>query len=97
MGSPLKIWVKFRTGRPVKITFDGGDVDDLIKAIKNQHSEKLKDVDTADIILRKHGEEVDLEPDDLVDQSFQNTAKTPLQVIVQEEDQAEEEEEEPGN
>jgi len=84
--------VKLHIGQPVKIRFDGGDVDDLKKAIKNRLSEKLKDVATADIILRKHNDEADLQPSHIVDNSFTNTDETPLQVIVQGKDQMEEEE-----
>ncbi|RHZ52560.1 hypothetical protein Glove_460g15 [Diversispora epigaea] len=79
---PTKIWVKYGNNQPVKIVFDGEDVDDLKEAIKKKLSPKLNDVAVDDITLRRHGEEVDLDPDLAVDQSFKNNASTSLQVIV---------------
>jgi len=54
----------------------------LKQAIKNELSNQLKGVDANNIILRRHGGDVDLEPDLTVDDSFRNTAKIPIQVII---------------
>jgi len=66
-------------------------VEDLKEAVKKRLANQLGDVDVNRIILRKHGQNTDLEPYHIVDNSFTNTAKTPLQVIVQGKDQMEEE------
>ncbi|CAG8503640.1 3290_t:CDS:2 [Acaulospora colombiana] len=81
--APSKIWVKHGDSRPSKVVFDGGDVDDLIRAIKKELSNKLSDID-ADITLRRHGEKEDLRHGLPVDKSFENNDDTPLQVIVSE-------------
>ncbi|CAG8672097.1 8764_t:CDS:2, partial [Paraglomus brasilianum] len=79
--SPKRIWVKYGDGQPARIDFEGGEVYDLIKAIKKELSNKLGDVDVDEITLRRHGEEEeDLDPELAVDDSFKNSSKTPLLV-----------------
>ena len=85
MSSPFKIWVKYGEGQPAEIIFDRGNVHALKKAIKKELTHDLDKTAVHRIILRKHSDETDLEPDAMVDSSFQNTAKNPLQVIVPEE------------
>ena len=80
--SPRRIWVKYGDGQPVKVVFDGDDVPDLKKVIKKELSPELDDVAVSRITLRKHGEEEDLDPELVVDNSFINSSKTPLQLIV---------------
>ncbi|CAG8580291.1 1130_t:CDS:2, partial [Acaulospora colombiana] len=77
-----KIWIKYGDGRPVRLTFGGEIVDDLIEAIKKKLSPKLNDVVVDDITLRRHGEKEDLDSGLAMDQSFENNSSTPLQVIV---------------
>ena len=72
-----KIWVKYGDGQSIKVVIDKGDVDDLKKAIKKE----ISGLDVSKISLRRHGEEVDLEPDLEIDESFINNSKTPVQVI----------------
>jgi hypothetical protein len=74
--------VKYGDSRPVKVVFDGGDVDDLIRAIKKELSPRLENVAVNEITLRRHGEEGDLRPGLLVDESFRNDDESPLQIIV---------------
>ncbi|CAG8526215.1 5747_t:CDS:2 [Acaulospora colombiana] len=80
--TPSKIWVKYGDSRPVRLTFDGEIVDDLIRVIKKELPNELADVDVNRITLRRHGEEEDLRPGLPVDKSFENNDDTPLQVIV---------------
>ncbi|RHZ78389.1 hypothetical protein Glove_165g129 [Diversispora epigaea] len=82
LGHPYKIWVKYNNNQPAKIIFDGEDVYDLKKAIKNNFPNDLAGIDAARIILRRHGEEKDLNPGFIVNQNFENNSSTPLQVIV---------------
>ena len=72
--------------QPCRVVFDGGDVDDLKEAEKRL-SPRLNETALHWIILCKHGDETDLEPDAIVDLSFQNSNKNLLQVIVPEEEQ----------
>jgi hypothetical protein len=65
-----KIWVKYYDGRPAQVTFEGGNVDELIDAIKTKLANKLSGVDADDITLCKHGEAADLESDAAVDKTF---------------------------
>ncbi|CAG8502806.1 15991_t:CDS:2, partial [Acaulospora colombiana] len=81
--TPSKIWVKYGDSRPVRLTFDGEIVDDLIRVIKKELPNELADVDVNRITLRRHGEEKDLDPGLVVDQSFENNLSTPLQVTVE--------------
>ncbi|CAG8674672.1 6061_t:CDS:2, partial [Paraglomus brasilianum] len=78
--SPRRIWVKYGDSQPVSLVFDGDIVDDLKKAVKKELSNKLGEVDVDEIILRRHGEEEDLDPELAVDDSFKNSSKTPLLV-----------------
>ncbi|CAG8540268.1 8865_t:CDS:2, partial [Diversispora eburnea] len=82
LGASSKIWIKYGDGQPVKIVFNGEDVDDLKETIKKKLSSKLGDIDIDDIILRRHEDNDDLDPGFVVDKSFENTSNTPLQVIV---------------
>ncbi|CAG8543822.1 438_t:CDS:2 [Diversispora eburnea] len=52
--SLFKIWIKYGDTRPVKIVFDGEDVNDLIEAIKEELSPDLDDVPLNRINLRRH-------------------------------------------
>ncbi|CAG8620449.1 6711_t:CDS:2, partial [Diversispora eburnea] len=79
---PFKIWIKYGDSRPVRLTFDGEIVDDLIESIKKKLSPDLNDVALNRITLRKHDEETDLRPGLPVDESFKNDDESPLQVIV---------------
>ncbi|CAG8524670.1 11192_t:CDS:2 [Paraglomus occultum] len=76
--SPKRIWVKYGDAQPARIDFEGGEVYDLKKAIKKELSNKLGDVDVDEITLRRHGEEEDLRPGLLVDESFKNDDGSPL-------------------
>ncbi|CAG8653801.1 1283_t:CDS:1, partial [Paraglomus brasilianum] len=78
----FNIWVKYGESQPAKVIFSGGDVDDLKEAIKRKLTNTLGDVDVADITLRRHDEEVALEPDNVVDRTFGPTTRKPLKVIV---------------
>ena len=80
--TPSKIWIKYGDSRPVRLTFDGEIVDDLIRAIKKELPNQLDSIDVNQINLRRHGEEADLDPELAVDQSFENNSNIPLQVIV---------------
>ena len=79
---PFNIWFKYDESQPAKIKLDGEDVDDLKEAIKKKLEPKLNDVSVDDIALRKHGEDVDLEPDSLVEETFGPSAWEPLKVVV---------------
>jgi Glu-tRNA(Gln) amidotransferase subunit E-like FAD-binding protein len=82
-----KIWVKYvkygDDNKPVKVNIkECQDVDDLKSIIKEKLSNRLRFVDTDEMTLRKHGEEVDLDPECEVGESFVNTPQTPVQVFV---------------
>jgi hypothetical protein len=72
-----KIWVKYEDNCPIKIVIDKGDVDDLKKAIKKE----LPSLDVSRISLRKHGEEVDLDPELEINENLVNNLKTPIQIL----------------
>jgi hypothetical protein len=55
---------------------------DKLKDVIKRKVTSLGKVYNGNIILRKHEASVDLEPDENVDQSFANTAKTPIQVFT---------------
>ena len=74
---PFKIWVKYGNAQPCRVVFDGGDVDDLKEAVKERLSPRLNETALHWIILCNHGDETDLEPDAIVDLSFQNSDKKP--------------------
>jgi len=82
MGGIRRIWIKYGGGQPVKVIFDGDDVDELKEAIKQKLPNELGNVDVNQVNLRKHGEEEDLDPELAVDDSFRNDDESPLQVIV---------------
>ncbi len=86
----FKIWVKYRNEQPVKVVFDGEDVHDLKNVVKKELTPDLDKISLGRIRLRNFNGPIDLPPSCTVDDSFRNTAETPLQVIVVEE-------EEPGN
>ncbi|GES88227.1 ATPase, AAA domain containing protein [Rhizophagus clarus] len=75
-----KIWVKYEDNYPIKVTINEGDVDDLRKAIRNE----LPSLDVNRIMLRKHGEKVDLDSELEIDESFVNNSKTPIQIFLKE-------------
>ncbi|CAG8663842.1 2626_t:CDS:2 [Rhizophagus irregularis] len=62
------IWIKYNNEQAVSVEFQTGTIDKLQPWI----------------ILRKHEATVDLESDEIVDQSFANTAKAPIQVFTTE-------------
>lgn len=72
-----KSWVKYENNCPIKIVIDKGDVDDLKKVIKKE----LPSLDVSRTVLRKHGEDVDLDPELKIDESFVNNSKTPIQIL----------------
>lgn len=76
---PFTIWVTYNHGQAVSLEFQTGTVDKLKDLIKRRVT-SLGKVYNGDIILRKHGAIVDLEPDETVDDSFANTAREPIQV-----------------
>jgi len=75
------LWVRYSNNQPVSLEFETGNVDKLKDVVKHKLT-KLRILDNDNIILRKHEGTVDLEPDAIVDESFGNTAKTPLQVSI---------------
>lgn len=79
-----KIWVKYgNDNKPVKVDIkEHQDVDDLKSKIKEKFSNRLRYFDTDQMMLRKHGEEVDLDPECEVDESFVNTSQTPVRVFA---------------
>ncbi|CAI2166123.1 11210_t:CDS:2 [Funneliformis geosporum] len=74
------LWVKYNNEQSVSLEIQKGTVDKLKDAIKRRLN--LGKVNNGRIILRKHEATVDLEPDEIVDQNFANTAKTPLQIFT---------------
>ncbi|RHZ44902.1 hypothetical protein Glove_707g78 [Diversispora epigaea] len=82
LGHPSKIWVKYGNNQPTKIDFNGEDIHDLKRAIKNELPNQLGDVDVNQITLIRHGEEEELRADLTVDENFVNAYDIPLQVIV---------------
>jgi hypothetical protein len=75
------IWVKYSNEQAVSVEFQTGTVDKLKDVIKRRVT-SLGKVNNGKIILRKHEATVDLEPDEIVDKSFANTAKEPIQVFI---------------
>ncbi|CAG8573416.1 952_t:CDS:2 [Paraglomus brasilianum] len=75
------LWVRYSNNQPVSLEFETGIVDKLKDVIRHKLT-KLRTLDNDNIILRKHESTFDLEPDVIVDESFRNTTKTPLQVVI---------------
>jgi hypothetical protein len=74
------LWVKYNNEQSVSLEIQKVTVDKLKDVVKRRLN--LSKVNNGRIILQKHEATVDLEPDEIVDQSFENTAKTPLQVFT---------------
>ncbi|CAG8800171.1 23732_t:CDS:2, partial [Gigaspora margarita] len=77
-----EVWVKYRDVlQPTRVFFKG-IVDDLKSEIKEKLPNQFGDIDVNQITLKRHGEEMDLCTDFIIDQKFLTIFDTLLQVIV---------------